>query len=279
MKRVKDVFSIHDFEQEYNLENEEYDMRNINVSVSNVSLMYNLSREREERLKEYIINMLKKKLYFDPFWALKNVSFQMSPGDSLGIVGQNGAGKSTLLKLISGIMKPTKGKIYTRGVIAPMVELGGGFDPGMSAKQNVFFMGAMHGFSKKYMQERYEEIIEFAELADFADVPVQKFSSGMTSKLAFALATIVNPDIVVADEALAVGDMNFRLKCEKRLQDIVAKGATILFVSHSLEQVQKVCAKALWLEHGEMMMYGDSKEVCGAYKQFMIDKRIAAEVE
>lgn len=270
-----DFYSIYDSESEYYFDNVEFGMGNISVSVNDVSLMYNLSREREERLKEYVVNMLKRKLYFDPFWALKNISFKISSGDSLGIVGQNGAGKSTLLKLISGIMKPTKGRIYTRGVIAPMVELGGGFDSNMSARQNIYFMGAMHGFSKKYMQERCDEIISFAELEDFADVPVKNFSSGMTSKLAFALATIVNPDIVVADEALAVGDMNFRLKCEKRLQDVVNGGATILFVSHSLEQVQKVCKKALWLDHGEMMMYGESGEVCAAYKQFMIDKRIA----
>ena len=248
-------------------------MENISVSVSDVSLMYNLSREREERLKEYVINMIKGKLYFDPFWALKNVSFKLYPGDSLGIVGQNGAGKSTLLKVVSGIMKPTKGKVYTKGVIAPMVELGGGFDGSMSAKENIYFMGAMHGFSKKFMKAHLDEIIGFAELEDFADVPVKNFSSGMTSKLSFAIATLVNPDIVVADEALSVGDMNFRLKCEKRLKEVVDKGVTILFVSHSLDQLQKVCEKALWLEHGEQMMYGNSKEVCSAYKQFMIDKR------
>ena len=250
-------------------------IKNISVEVSNVSLMYNLSREKEVRFKEYVINMIKKKLYFDPFWALKNVSFKLSPGDSLGIIGHNGAGKSTLLKLISGIMKPTKGRIYTKGVIAPMVELGGGFDTNMSAKENIYFMGAMHGFSKKYMRERNESIIHFAELEDFADVPVKNFSSGMTSKLAFALATLVNPDIIVADEVLSVGDINFRLKCEKRLQEIVDRGATILFVSHSLEQVQKVCKKALWLEHGGIMMHGESKEVCNAYTQFMSEKRIA----
>jgi len=264
----KDFFYI------YDSESDEGDMKNFSVLVNDVSLMYNLSREREERLKEYVINMVKGKLYFDPFWALQNVSFSLAPGDSLGIVGENGAGKSSLLKLVSGIIQPTKGRVYTKGVIAPMVELGGGFDASMSAKQNIYFMGAMHGFSKKYMQDRYDEIIDFAELEDFADVPVKKFSSGMTSKLAFALATLVNPDIVIADEALAVGDMNFRLKCEKRLQDIVDKGATILFVSHSLEQVQKVCKQAMWLEHGKMMMYGNPQEVCGAYRQFMIDKRI-----
>ena len=248
-------------------------MQNLSVAVGGVSLMYNLSREREERLKEYVINMLRGKLYFDPFWALQDISFSLAPGDSLGIVGENGAGKSSLLKIISGIIQPTKGTVYTKGVIAPMVELGGGFDGTMTARQNILFMGAMHGFSKKYMQERCEDIIRFAELEEFADVSVNKFSSGMNSRLAFALATLVNPDIIVADEALSVGDMNFRQKCENRLRETVARGATILFVSHSMEQVKKVCKKALWLEHGKAMMYGDSGEVCEAYNKFMIDKR------
>jgi ABC-type polysaccharide/polyol phosphate transport system ATPase subunit len=154
-------------------------MQNLSVAVGGVSLMYNLSREREERLKEYVINMLRGKLYFDPFWALQDISFSLAPGDSLGIVGENGAGKSSLLKIISGIIQPTKGTVYTKGVIAPMVELGGGFDGTMTARQNILFMGAMHGFSKKYMQERCEDIIRFAELEEFADVSVNKFSSGM----------------------------------------------------------------------------------------------------
>ena len=259
----------------YDPQIKKFDVKDLSVSVSEVSLMYNLSREREERLKEYVINMFRGKLYFDPFWAVQDVSFELRPGDSLGIVGQNGAGKSSLLKMISGIVRPTKGKVYTKGLVAPMVELGGGFDSNMTAKQNIFFMGAMHGFSKKYMQDKCDDIIKFAELEDFADVSVSKFSSGMTSKLAFALATLVDPDIIIADEALAVGDMNFRLKCERRLQEIVGRGATILFVSHSLEQVQKVCKKAIWLEQGKTMLYGDSGEVCEAYKKFMTDRRSA----
>jgi len=250
-------------------------MKNIAVQVDNVSLMYNLSREKEERLKEYIINMIKGKLFFDPFWALNDISFSLRRGDSLGIIGRNGAGKSSLLKLISGIMKPTKGKIYTRGVIAPMVELGGGFDSSLSAKDNIFFSGAMHGFSKKYIQERYEQIIEFAELKDFADVPVKNFSSGMTAKLAFSIATLISPDILIADEVLAVGDMNFRKKCESRMKEIKEKGAIILFVSHSLEQVQKVCEKVMWIDSGNMMMYDEAKTVCNAYKNFMEENQIA----
>jgi ABC-2 type transport system ATP-binding protein/lipopolysaccharide transport system ATP-binding protein len=246
--------------------------KNIYVSVSGVSLMYNLSRHREERIKEYFLNMIRGKLFFDPFWALNDISFKLFRGDSLGIVGHNGAGKSSLLKIVSGIIKPTKGDVATRGVIAPIVELGGGFDGSMTAKENIFFLGAMHGFPKKYMQGKYDEIIDFAELRDFADVPVSKFSSGMSGKLSFALATLITPDILVADEALAVGDMAFRHKCEKRLQDIVDRGAIILFVSHSVEQVKKICQKTLWLDHGNAMMYGDSAEVCEAYKKFMQEK-------
>jgi len=248
------------------------DVKNIHVSVKNVSLMYNLSRQREERLKEYFINLLEGRLFFDPFWAVNDVSFELSKGDSLGIIGQNGAGKSSLLKMVSGIIKPTEGKISTRGVIAPMVELGGGFDESLSAKENIIFMGALHGFDKKYMKERVDDIIDFAELRDFADVPVKKFSSGMRGKLNFSIATLITPDILVADEALATGDMAFRHKCEKRLQDIIDRGAIILFVSHSPEQVKKICKKTMWLDHGRTMMHDDSAKVCEAYVSFMQEK-------
>jgi len=231
--------------------------------------MYNLSRHREERLKEYFINMLKGNLFFDPFWALNDVSFTLHKGDSLGIVGQNGAGKSSLLKIVSGILKPTMGSMTTSGVIAPMVELGGGFDETVSAKANILFLGAMHGMSKKYMLDKCDEIIDFAELHDFADVPVSKFSSGMRGRLNFAISTVITPDIVIADEALATGDMAFRHKCEKRLQEIISSGAIILFVSHSLEQVRRVCKKAIWLERGKIIMHEDADEVCKEYKNFM----------
>jgi len=248
------------------------DAKNIHVSVKNVSLMYNLSRQREERLKEYFINLLEGRLFFDPFWAVNDVSFELAKGDSLGIVGKNGAGKSSLLKMVSGIIKPTEGKISTRGVIPPMVELGGGFDESLSAKENIIFMGALHGFDKKYMKERVDDIIDFAELHDFADVPVKKFSSGMRGKLNFSIATLITPDILVADEALATGDMAFRHKCEKRLQDIIDRGAIILFVSHSPDQVIKICKKTLWLDCGRTMMYDDSAKVCEAYVKFMKEK-------
>ena len=250
------------------------DINDIYVKVDDVSLMYNLSRNREERIKEYIINLFKGDLFFDPFWAVTDVSFELKKGDSLGIVGRNGAGKSSLLKMVSGIIKPTKGTVSTNGIIAPMVELGGGFDRDMSAKENVIFLGSMHGFNRKYMLERVDEIIDFAELREFADVPVKKFSSGMTGRLNFAIATIITPDIVVADEALATGDMAFRSKCENRLQDIIDRGAIILFVSHSVDQVVKVCKKSIWLEQGKAIMYDDSGRVCAEYKKFMEEKKL-----
>ena len=244
-------------------------INDIAVKVENVSLMYNLSRQREDRLKEYVINMLRGKLFFDPFWGLKDISFSLRAGDSLGIIGRNGAGKSTLLKLVSGVIKPTEGSVYTKGVIAPLVELGISLDPIMTAKENIFFLGAMHGFTKKYLNGRYKKIIEFAELEGFADVPVRNFSSGMMARLSFSAATLIDPDILVSDEALAVGDMGFAEKCEARMNEIRARGAIILFCSHSMDQVKSVCEKTIWLDHGAMMMYGGSKEVCDAYEEFI----------
>lgn len=235
------------------------------VEAKDVSMMYNLSRKKEQRLKEYFINMIKGELFFDEFWALTNLSFTVSKGDSLGIIGVNGSGKSTLLKLIAGLMKPTKGSIFTHGSIAPLIELGGGFDRDMNARENIHLMGAMHGNSKKFMTSKMEEIIAFAELEEFADVPVRNYSSGMLSRLAFAIATLVKADILIADEVLSVGDAKFRSKCAKRMETMRGEGTTVLFVSHSIEQVKSICNNALWLEKGNMVMFGPSKEVCDAY--------------
>lgn len=238
------------------------------IKAENVSMMFNLSREREERLKEYVINLLKKKLFFDEFWALQDISFEVKKGDSLGLVGTNGSGKTTLLKLIAGIMRPTKGKIVTEGSIAPLFAMNSGFDPSLSAKENIFLVGAMRGYSRSYMQKHFDEIIDFAELEGFVDVPVKNFSSGMTSRLAFAIATLVRTDILIADEVLAVGDAKFRKKSEDRMAKMREGGTTVLFVSHSAEQVKKVCKNALWLDHGKMVMAGSSEEVCKAYAEF-----------
>lgn len=240
-------------------------MTPIAVEVSNLSMMYNLSRNKEQRLKEYVINMVKKKLQFDEFWALSDISFSINKGSSLGIIGVNGSGKSTLLKLIAGLMKPTSGKIYIAGSVAPLIELGGGFDRDMSAEENIYFMGAMHGHSKKFMKSKLEEIIDFAELNEFMGVPVRNFSSGMLSRLAFAIATLVKADILIVDEVLSVGDAEFRVKCENRMTEMRSEGTTVLFVSHSVEQVKKICDKALWLDYGKMTMFGEAAAVCDAY--------------
>lgn len=235
------------------------------VKVEDLWMMFNLSREREERFKEYVINMARGKLHFDKFWALKDISFEVEKGDSLGIIGLNGAGKSTLLKLVSGIIKPTFGTVQTNGVIAPLIALGGGFDSTLSAKENIFFTGSMHGFSHKYLAERYQDILDFAELNEFADVPVRNFSSGMNARLGFSIATHINPDILILDEVLSVGDYTFKNKSMKRTREIIDSGATVLFVSHSMDQVKKLCKKAIWLDHGYMRMYGPSNRVCNAY--------------
>lgn len=243
-------------------------MSNIAIKADNVSMMFNLSREREERLKEYVINLLKRKLFFDEFWALRDISFEVKKGDSLGLVGTNGSGKTTLLKVISGIIKPTKGKVTTEGSIAPLFAMGTGFDASLTAKENVFLVGAMRGFSRKYMEKHFDEIIEFAELNDFVDVPLKNYSSGMTSRLAFAIATLVKTDILIADEVLAVGDAKFRKKSEERMSRMRDGGTTVLFVSHSSAQVRRICRNAIWLDHGIVRMAGTSAEVCQAYDEF-----------
>lgn len=238
------------------------------VKAENVSMMFNLSREKEERFKEYIINMVRGKLFFDEFWALRDVSFDVKKGDSLGIVGTNGAGKTTLLKLISGIMKPTSGTLVTEGSIAPLFAMGTGFDNSLSARENIYLVGSMHGHTREYMKKRFDEIIDFAELEDFVDVPVRNFSSGMRSRLAFAISTLVRADILIADEVLSVGDAKFRKKSEERMDKMRENGVTIFLVSHSSEQVRKVCRRALWLDHGQVKMIGPSEEVCGLYDSY-----------
>ena len=236
------------------------------VKVEDVSMMFNMSSERIDNIKEYLIRLLKRQLMFQEFWALKHISFELKRGDSLGIVGLNGSGKSTLLKLIAGVLKPTEGKVTTNGCIAPLIELGAGFDDDLSAEENVYLNGAILGYSKEYMQEKYEEIIRFAELEGFTQIPLKNFSSGMKARLGFAIATMNIPDILILDEVLAVGDYKFQEKSFQRMQEILDSGATVLFVSHSVEQVRKICCKALWLSGGEMKMFGTAEEVCREYE-------------
>ncbi|MEL7567678.1 MAG: ABC transporter ATP-binding protein [Dehalobacterium sp.] len=235
------------------------------ITVDNVSMLFNLSTEKIDNIKEYVIRVLKGNLKFREFWALKNVSFSINRGDALGIVGLNGAGKSTLLKLIAGVLKPTQGTIKTGGSIAPLIELGAGFDGDLSARENVYLNGAILGYSHQYMENKFNSIIEFAELENFIDVPIKNFSSGMTARLGFAIATMNQPDILILDEVLSVGDHKFKQKSFARTQEIIKDGATVLFVSHAPEQVKQLCNKALWLEKGTVKMFGDANSVCTAY--------------
>jgi ABC-type polysaccharide/polyol phosphate transport system ATPase subunit len=235
------------------------------VEIKNVSMMFNKSSERIDNIKEYIVRLAKRKIMFEEFWALKDVSFNIKKGEAIGIVGLNGSGKSTLLKIIAQVMKPTKGSISVHGTIAPLIELGAGFDMDLSARENIFLNGAVLGYSRSEMKKKFEEIMDFAELWDFVDVAIKNYSSGMVARLGFAIATAHIPDILIVDEILGVGDYKFQEKCEKKMNEIISNGATIIFVSHSIKQVRELCTKAVWLEKGKMIMIGDVEEVCDKY--------------
>ena len=228
------------------------------IKVNDVSMMFNLSSEKIDSIKEYFIKAVRRELHFQEFWALRDISFTLEKGDSLGIVGLNGSGKSTLLKIVSGILKPTKGTVETCGSIAPLIELGAGFDMNYTGKENVYLYGATMGYSRKYIEERYDEIVEFAELKDFMHVPVKNYSSGMRARLGFAIATAVDPQVLILDEVLSVGDARFRAKSEKRVMSMFENNVTVLFVSHSTEQVRRLCNKAIILDHGKMIASGTS---------------------
>ena len=236
------------------------------VEVKNVTMEFNMSKEKVDSIKEYFIKLVKRELHFEQFLALKDVSVTIEQGDVFGIVGLNGSGKSTLLKVISGIHKPTKGTVKTVGTISPMIELGAGFDMDLTARENIFLNGSVLGYSKQMMEEKFDEILEFSELQPFVDVAVKNYSSGMVARLAFAIATITKPDILIVDEILAVGDFLFQQKCEKRIREMMDRGTTVIIVSHTIEQIERLCKHVLWLEHGNMKMLGDTKTVCDAYK-------------
>lgn len=236
------------------------------VEVKNVTMEFNMSKEKVDSIKEYFIKLVKRELHFEQFLALKDVSVTIEQGDVFGIVGLNGSGKSTLLKVISGILKPTKGTVKTVGTISPMIELGAGFDMDLTARENIFLNGSVLGYSKQMMEEKFDEILEFSELQPFVDVAVKNYSSGMVARLAFAIATITKPDILIVDEILAVGDFLFQQKCEKRIREMMDRGTTVIIVSHTIEQIERLCKHVLWLEHGNMKMLGDTKTVCDAYK-------------
>ncbi|MBE5946954.1 MAG: ABC transporter ATP-binding protein [Lachnospiraceae bacterium] len=232
-------------------------------------MRFNLSKEKVDSMKEYFIKLLKRELKFDEFWALKDVSFVAEKGDRIGILGLNGAGKSTLMKVIAGVFRPTEGTVERNGVIAPMIELGAGFDKQYTGAENIFLYGAVLGHSRKFMQEKFDEIVEFSELKDFIDVPLKNYSSGMKARLGFAIATVVKPDILILDEVLSVGDAKFRKKSEKKLMDMMDTGVTVLFVSHNLDQVKRICNKAMILEKGKLVEYGDIDTVAPIYQEMI----------
>jgi len=235
------------------------------IRVSDVTIRFNLASEKVDNLKEYIIKLLKRQLLFQEFLAVKDVSFEIKKGEAWALVGENGSGKSTLLKAISGILRPYKGSVQIQGSVAPLIELGAGFDANLTARENIYLNGTVLGHSKKFMDEHFDEIVDFAELEDFLDSPIKNFSSGMKARLGFSIATMVRPEILIVDEILAVGDYKFRQKCEQRMTEMLSGGTTLLYVSHDIHTVRKLCTHAVWLEKGNAKMVGDVKTVCDAY--------------
>lgn len=235
------------------------------LKVEGVGMKFNLSKEKVDNLKEYVIKSLKRQISYNEFWALKDINFSLEKGDRLGILGLNGAGKSTLLKVIAGVLKPTEGTVTTKGVIVPLLELGAGFDMQYTGAENIYLYGAVLGYSREFIDSKFDEIVEFSGLGDFIDVPVKNYSSGMKSRLGFSIATIVEPEILILDEVLSVGDAKFRKKSEKKIMSMFDKGVTVLFVSHSLAQVQRLCNKAILLEKGKIIAKGDIDSVSKIY--------------
>ena len=237
------------------------------IEVDHVYMRYNMPKEKIESIKEYIIKTIKRQIRFEEFVALSDVSLTAYRGEVLGIVGLNGSGKSTLLKVISGILEPSEGSVKTYGSISPMIELGAGFDFDLTARENIFLNGSVLGFDQSFINEKYDEILEFAELREFENVAIKNFSSGMIARLGFSIATLVKPDILIVDEILSVGDFLFQQKCEKRIDELMSGGTTVLMVSHSIDQIERLCNRVLWLNRGKTVMIGDTKTVCEAYKK------------
>ena len=251
------------------------------INIKNVSMKFNLGIEKEFSIKQAFVNLLdpkqrkKKKAHInDPkeFWAIKDLSFDIKRGEVVGLIGSNGAGKSTLLKIVSGVYKPTKGKIKVDGVISPMIELGAGFDADLTARENIYLNGAILGYSKRFLDEKFEEIVDFSELRDFLDVPVKNFSSGMVAKLAFSIATIVNPEILIVDEILSVGDIKFQEKSKNKMMELIKGGTTVLYVSHSIESIKELCDRVVWIEHGKLVKVGDTLKICEEYYKEQMGK-------
>lgn len=236
------------------------------IQVKDVSIRFRMANDRINSLKEYMVQRLSGKLKYKEFEALKHVSFDVERGQTLGLIGHNGAGKSTILKVISGIMKPTSGCVEVRGNIVPMLELGSGFDFEMTGRENIFLNGAVLGYSEQFLQEKYQEIVDFSEIGQFIDVPLRNYSSGMVARLGFAIASVVEPEILIVDEVLSVGDAAFQEKSRERMMELMGGGTTVLFVSHSLNQIRELCDKVVWLDHGNVVMHGPTEEICNAYE-------------
>ena len=247
-------------------------MKDYAIEVNHVSMLFRLNRERVDNAKEYFIRLLTRKLHYTEFWALKDVSFKVEKGDRVGVMGFNGAGKSTLLKTIAGVLKPTMGNVKVAGTIAPMLELGAGFDPNYSGAENIYLYGATMGFSRKFIDEKYNEIVEFSELKDFINAPLKSYSSGMKSRLGFAIATAVKPDVLILDEVLSVGDAAFKEKSEQRILDMMKDGVTVLYVSHSTDRIRKLCNKAIILTKGQVVASGEVNEICDMYTEMVNSK-------
>ena len=237
------------------------------VKVTDVSMAFNMANEQLNSLKEYFLKLIKRELFFKEFLALKGISFEIKHGDVFGLVGTNGSGKSTMLKIIAGVLDPTTGTCEVNGSIAPLIELGAGFDMQLSARENIYLNGALLGYSRTFIDEHFDEIVDFAELRNFLELPLKNYSSGMVARIAFSIATVIVPDILIVDETLSVGDMFFQEKCEARIQSLIEEhNTTVLFVSHSISQVERLCKHAIWIEKGVTQMMGTAKEVCKAYK-------------
>ena len=244
------------------------------IILKNVSMKFNLGVEKEGSLKMIFINLFshKKKKNKEYFWALKNIDFRIDKGDVVGIIGANGAGKSTLLKVVSGVYKPTTGTVTVNGKISPMIELGAGFDAELTARENIYLNGAILGYSKEFLEEKFDEIVEFSELKDFLDVPVKNFSSGMVAKLAFSISTIVDPEVLIVDEILSVGDIKFQEKSKNKMMSMIKGGTTVLYVSHSIDTIKELCNKVIWFDHGEIVKIGDAKELCDEYYEKIMER-------
>ena len=236
------------------------------IDVKHVSMRFRMANDKINSLKEYAVAFLEHRLKYEEFQVLDDISFHVNKGEVVGIIGRNGAGKSTLLKIIAGVLKPTEGEVTVRGNIVPMLELGSGFDFELTGRENIFLNGAILGYSKEFLESKYDEILEFSELGHFIDMPIRNYSSGMMTRLAFSVATVVQPEILIVDEILSVGDEGFQNKSKARMMELMSGGTTVLFVSHNLDQIREMCNRVVWLDGGTVRMAGETKEVCDAYK-------------